>query len=397
MIKTVDNTQRPTENKTPYTILLTGGGTGGHITPLLAVAYELKQLHPTCRIIYVGERGGKFTQLTDGHHAIDETYTIYAGKFRRYYGDSWMRRLLDVKTNLLNIRDMFFILIGTMQSLRLVARLNPDVILLKGGFVGVPVGMAAAIKHKPFLTHDSDAVRGLANRLVSRWARLHATAMPPEYYSYPREKICQVGVLVEHTYQPVTPALQKQYKERLGLPQDTPLLLVTGGSSGAERINEAIVKGVDGLLVQNPTLRIVHQVGKGKGGVYGEYSHERLQIEEFLQPMYVFMGAADLVVARASGNTIAELGVQGKACIVVPNPHLAGGHQLKNAERLAEQGGAVVVSEKELYDQQQGLIATVSALLSNPKRREELAHTLQAVTIPDATHKLAKLILDVGH
>jgi UDP-N-acetylglucosamine--N-acetylmuramyl-(pentapeptide) pyrophosphoryl-undecaprenol N-acetylglucosamine transferase len=381
------------EDKSP-TIVLTGGGTGGHITPILAVAHELKSQNPKAKVVYIGERGGKFDELTSDHSAIDQTFAVSAGKLRRYHGESWFRRLFDVKTNLLNLRDSFRFLRGIFQAWRLLGKIKPNIVFQKGGFVGVPVGLAAAMRHIPIVTHDSDAVPGLANRMVSRWASVHATALAAEYYPYPSAKVLPVGVLVEHSYQLVTEDIQQQFKTRLGLPPSAPLLLVTGGSSGAERINKAVVEIVDELLAKHPDLRIIHQAGKGKTGVYGDYKHERLQVLEFLNPMYEYMGAADLVVCRASANTLAELGVQGKATIAIPSEFLTGGHQIKNARILEEQGAAAVVYEDKLYDLQQGLLSTIESLLADKTKRETLAKTLNAQTIPDAARRLAVLLLE---
>jgi UDP-N-acetylglucosamine--N-acetylmuramyl-(pentapeptide) pyrophosphoryl-undecaprenol N-acetylglucosamine transferase len=184
-------------------IVLTGGGTGGHITPILALAHELKRLNPDAYITYIGEQGGKFAELTAGNPDIDEIRAVYAGKFRRYHGESWLQRLFDFKTNLFNLRDLFYFAIGTLQALIVIKRLKPDVVFLKGGFVGVPIGLATAFWRVPFVTHDSDALPGLANRLVARWARYHATGMPAEYYPYPRKSVRHVGVLVSDRHKHV--------------------------------------------------------------------------------------------------------------------------------------------------------------------------------------------------
>lgn len=375
------------------TVVLTGGGTGGHITPILAVAHELKRQDPSVRTVYIGERGGKFQELTATHEAIDETYTIWAGKFRRYNGESWAKRLLDVKTNVLNLRDLFYFAIGTVQSWFLLGKVKPDMLFLKGGFVGVPVGLAAALRHKPFITHDSDALPGLANRIVGRWARTHAVALPPETYAYPQPKTVQVGVLVEPLFQYVTPEKQAQFKQEIGVSNDSLVMLVTGGSSGAANINEALRQIAPGLLNDFPTLQIVHQAGKGKAGIYGPYQHERLAVLEFMRPMYTYTGAADIVVSRASGNTVAELGVQGKAVIVVPNPLLTGGHQLKNAQALADIGAAIVVPEAAEGTDSEALDAAVRDLIQNADKRQQLAVTLHDNTLTGAAEKLAGLLL----
>ena len=361
--------------------------------PILALAYELKQLQPGCQIIYVGERQGGFVRLTANSPAIDDHYAISAGKFRRYHGESLLRRLTDLKTIALNLRDMGRVLRGISQAWRLLGKLDPDVVFLKGGFVGVPVGVAAALRRMPIVTHDSDATAGLANRLVSRWTRLHATALSAEYYPYPPAKVQTVGVLVEPSFQAVTASAQAGFKRQLNLPEQAPVLLITGGSLGAQRLNQAVAGIAAPLLEAHPSLHIIHQVGQGKAGVYGDYRHDRLQVLEFLAPMAAYTGAADVVVARASANTLAELGVQGKACIAVPSPYLSGGHQLKNAQRLAEQGAAVVIAEAMLHDPQQGLLPVITELLASQSRREQLGRVLQSQTIPDAAHRLAVLLL----
>lgn len=375
------------------TIVLSGGGTGGHITPILAVAHELKKQDPTIRTVYIGERGGKFQELTDTHEAIDQTYAIFAGKFRRYHGQSKLRQIFAVRTNLLNIRDLFYFAIGTVQAWFLLAKIKPSTVFLKGGFVGVPVGLSAATRHIPFMTHDSDALPGLANRIVSRWAKLHAVAMPVETYVYPKDKTVQVGVLVESAFQRVTPEIQKDFKQQISVPADKQMLLITGASSGANKVNIAMTKIADKLLQDFPELYIVHQAGKGKAGVYGSYTHERLTVLEFMRPMYVYTGAADVVVARASGNTIAELGTQGKAVIAVPNPELAGGHQTKNADALVRANAAIIVKEDASSTDEQALDAAIRSLLTDKEQAQKLADSLHAITLSGAAAKLASHLL----
>lgn len=333
-------------------------------------------------------------ELTSEQPTIDETYQVSAGKLRRYHGESWLRRVSDFRTNALNIRDAFRVTSGVVEAWRLLGRVKPDVVFLKGGFVGVPIGLAAAVRHIPIVTHDSDALPGLANRLVSRWAKVHATALPAEYYDYPAAKVRPVGVLVEHNYQPVSSVQKQAFKLELDIQAESHVLLVTGGSSGAERINRTVSAIASELLQAYPTLQIVHQVGKGKAFIYGGQQHERLQILEFLMPMHVYMGAADLVIARASANTIAELGIQGKACIVIPHPGLSGGHQLKNAERLKEQGAALVVEEASLDDPQTGLLAATKRLLNDADLRMVMSKKLQKITVVNAANLVAGLLLE---
>ncbi len=375
---------------------MSGGGTGGHITPILAVADELKRLDPNCYIIYVGERGGQFSSMIEKGQTIDEIHTVFAGKYRRYHGESMLRRLFDFKTNLLNIRDGFLFAIGSLQAMFLIKKLRPDVVFLKGGFVGVPVGLAAALWNRIIVTHDSDAVPGLANRLISRWVNIHATGMPAEYYNFPKESARHVGVLVSKDYSPVDDAQQLKFKSELDIPVKAKLLLITGGSLGAQRLNTAVKLKVPELLDKHSDLYVIHQVGKNNLKIYDDYNHQRLQVLEFLKPMHVYTGAADLVVSRAGANTLAELGVQGKPCIVVPNPQLTGGHQLKNADNLKAQGAVEVVDELTFKNDQTKLAATIDRLLTDSSARKELSRKIQSVTIADASTKLAMILLEAG-
>ncbi len=342
--------------------------------------------------MYVGERKGKFADIIDKNDDINDIKTIFAGKFRRYHGESWIRRLTDVKTILLNIRDLCYFVIGIIQSIWLIRVQKPDVVFLKGGFVGVPIGLASAIWRIPIVTHDSDAIPGLANRIIGRWARIHATAMPSEFYAYSKDRVRHVGVLVGHEYLPVNSEKKEHYRKTLQLPLDAKILMITGGSSGAEKINKILAQTVDSLFINNPKLFIIHQTGKGKDIIYDGYKHPHLQVFAMLKPMYMYSGAADLIVTRAGANTLAEFGVQGKACIVVPSPHLSGGHQLKNAKYLEEQGAACVLQESDMSDN--NFLSVVEKLLNNPKACIEYARNLQAITITDAASKLAGILLE---
>ncbi len=321
-------------------------------------------------------------------------HAIAAGKFRRYHGESWIRRLFDVKTNLLNLRDMFLFVFGTLQSIVLLRRLKPDVVFLKGGFVGVPIGLAASFWHIPFVTHDSDATAGLSNRLVGQWATYHATALPETFYMYPKDRTRYVGVLVGDAFQAITPVLQARYKAELGIPAENHVLLITGGSLGAKRLNKSVHAITEQLLKEFPDVIMIHQVGKVDEGVYQDFSHPRLIVLPFLSDMHRYTGAADVIVARAGANTLAELGVQGKAVIVVPNAQLAGGHQLKNAEKLADQGAVIVVHEKAQTNAKE-LHKAIKQLLNNPQKRHELGLHLQEVSPTGAAHRLAMLLLEL--
>lgn len=334
--------------------------------------------------------------MTEGKTVFDQQLQIFAGKFRRYHGESWLARLLDIKTNLRNLRDALYVCAGTIQSWFVLRRLQPDVILLKGGYVGVPIALASHGKY-PMVTHDSDAVPGLANRIAGRWARFHATALPAQQYRYAAHSVRQTGVLVGEAYQHVSAALQAQYRQELKLPIDAQVLLITGGSLGAQALNLAMAQIAPELLQTFPKLHILHQAGRGKADCYGDFTDSRLQVFELLEGMHRYSGAADLVVTRAGANSLAELGVQGKACIVVPNPHLTEGHQLENARLLNEKSAILLVEEASLAQNgAASLQQAIHELLQNDAQRQKLGELLHRMTIPDAADKLAHLLIEVA-
>lgn len=276
-------------------------------------------------------------------------------------------------------------------------RLRPDAVLLKGGFVGVPVGLACAAMKLPFITHDSDALPGLANRIVARWARFHTTALPAEFYSYPRDSVRQVGVLMSREYTPVSAARQADFRKRIGIPVRSRLLLVTGGSGGAASINRAVREIIADLLGENDDLYVVHQTGKGKKDLYDDFAHERLRVEELLFPLYEYTGASDLVITRAGANTLAELGAQGKACIVVPNPHLTGGHQIINAKYYRDRGAIFLLEDATIRKDALKLKAVIDDLLKDSSQRKVLGERIRELTLPGAAGKLAALLIGIAN
>lgn len=381
-------------------ILLTGGGSGGHITPLLAVAAELKRRQPDTTIIYIGQKGDNLSDIPASNPHIDEVYSIRAGKFRRYHGEG-LRQLLDLSTVFKNARDALYVLVGLWQSRRLLKKLQPAVIFVKGGFVGVPVGLAAAQLHIPYITHDSDSVPGLANRLIARWAAVHAVAMPKEVYAYPQDKTVTTGIPLRKEFVPVTDVLQAEYRKAITIPKTAKLLFIIGGGLGSQAVNRAVGQAVPHLLGQFPDLHVVHGVGRSNEEEMSKYYNEQLSDQEqgrvrvhgYLPDVYQYSGAADLIITRAGATNLAEFAVQGKACIVVPAAFLTGGHQVKNAEYLAEQSAVSVLRQDELEADPNRLAKQVSELIANPAERAQMGKKLSSFAHPNATSEIADLII----
>lgn len=380
---------------------MTGGGSGGHITPILAVAHEIKQTDPSVEIIYVGQKGDSLGDLPSQDPNIDRVETVRAGKLRRYHGEG-IAQLLDVPTMLKNIRDVWWTIAGIFQSIALLGRLKPSVVFIKGGFVGVPVGLAAAFWRIPYITHDSDAIPGLANRIIAPWARLHAVALPKEVYAYPQQKTLSVGVPISREYHPVSEAEKQSLREQLGLTSFGKIILITGGGLGAQRINNAVLSCVSDLLERYPDLALIHLAGRvNEQALRAEYAKRvgpkdssRVIVKGFAHNLYHYSAVADLVITRAGGTSMAEFAAQAKACIVIPNPLLTGGHQLKNAKVLADRKAIRMVDERVLQEDPGALMPPLVELLDNPQKAKQLGTQLGNIEHSDAAHRLAMVLLD---
>lgn len=377
---------------------MTGGGSGGHITPLVAVARRLKQLRPDLKLVFVGQRGESLGDIINNEPNFDAVFTVRAGKFRRYHGEGW-RQILAFKTQAKNLRDAIWVVIGLWQSFWLMHRLKPAIIFSRGGFVSVPVCLGGKLNGVPYITHDSDSLPSLANRLIARWASLHAVALSEALYPYEHTKTVTVGIPLSSDYQPVTNQLQQHYRTELGLADFKRVVCVTGGGNGARDLNKAVADSAADWLGRYPDLVLLHISGRAlEKSLNQQYDkliptadRSRVIVKGFATDFYRYSGAADVVIARAGATSIAEFALQGRACVLVPNASLSGGHQLKNAESLARSGAVIVIDEAKSRDGALGL--AVAELLDAPDKRRSLAQNIQNFAKPNAADNLAQLIL----
>lgn len=322
-----------------------------------------------------------------------------AGKFRRYGGLKWYQCWFDIRTLLLNIRDVFRTLIGYIEAKKLLKELKPDIILIKGGFVAVPVGLAAARLKIPFVTHDSDTTPGLANRIISRWATRHATGMPKELYTYPANRTVYTGIPVADKFRKVSPSLRASYRNQLGLGACRQIITVVGGSQGAGQINEDIATILPRLMQKHEGLGLVHIAGSShEKAVIRRYESEllaeerrRVVVKGFATDVDACQGAADVVVSRAGATQMAELSLQALPVIVIPG-RLAGGHQDKNAAYLEKKEVARLVA----YGDAEGLYSTLDMLLTDTDARKKLGENLHRLAKPHAARELARLVIEAA-
>jgi UDP-N-acetylglucosamine--N-acetylmuramyl-(pentapeptide) pyrophosphoryl-undecaprenol N-acetylglucosamine transferase len=381
---------------------VTGGGSGGHITPVLAVAHELKKVRPDVVVDYIGQIGDTLADIPEQDKNIDHVFVIRAGKFRRYHGEGW-KQFLDVDTLYKNLRDIVFVIVGVWQSFWLLGKLRPDIIFTRGSFVSVPVCLAAKLRGIPYVTHDSDALPSLANRIIAPWARIHAVALPKEVYNYPPKKTITVGVPISDKFHPLDRKQVIVDREFLRLDEAGKVLLVTGGGLGAQRVNTAVVACVPDLLARYPDLWVVHIAGRlDEATVRQQYRQElppkeqrRVIVKGFVTNLYQYSGSADIVVTRAGGTSIAEFAAQSKACVVIPAPHLTGGHQLMNAKIWADRKAVRLVDEATLQEDPHALMPSLTDLFDHPEKITLLGKKLTQLAQPNAAHLLAMLLLEL--
>jgi UDP-N-acetylglucosamine--N-acetylmuramyl-(pentapeptide) pyrophosphoryl-undecaprenol N-acetylglucosamine transferase len=368
----------------------------------LAVAKQLKALQPEIRVVFVGQKGDPLMDIPSEDPNIDAVYGVRAGKFRRYHGAGW-KQLFDIPTVVKNMRDLIWVLVGIWQSWRVLGKVKPAAIFTRGGFVSVPVAFGGRLRHIPYITHDSDALPSLANRLIAKGARMHAVALPKEVYPYPADKTVTTGVPTSADFVPVTDELRAVYLTELGLQADDQLLFVTGGGNGAQSLNAAVIRAAETLLERNPRLHIIHAAGRGNQAAVeqgytaqlGEEARQRVRVEGFVKGLHRYSGAADVVIARAGATNLAEYAIQGASCIIVPATQLTGGHQVKNAVELAK-AGAIVQLDQKTIESGPVLADTIQKLLNDAEARAALSRSFQQFAHPNASQEIAQLILDIA-
>ena len=338
---------------------------------------------------------------------------IASGKFRRYAGwkladyfKNWDTTLKDLILG--NFVGFVGFICGIVQSFfRMLPKKNrPDVIFLKGGFVGLPVGIVARFFKIPYVIHESDATPGLANRLLVKRATKVATSLPVKEIEGVKadSRVVLTGVPVAPEFKKVSVAKQRQLKKAFGFDEEEQLVVVTGGSQGAQHINEAIREILPEMLkfasvgLVAGRERYEEMVDLKK---YEKWDKAKLKSNfrmwAFNSTMNELMGAADVVISRAGATTIAELAALGKAVILVPFEQLPGSHQVKNAERLIDMNAVVMVKDGRMVEQPGILLNEVQRLVRSQKVRRELAENLHKTYKPKAASDLADIVIKLAN
>ncbi len=348
-------------------IVLTGGGTAGHVMPNLALVGELK--NKKWQIEYIGTRGIEKKLVTDFGLPFHE---IFSGK---------LRRSPHIKDVIKNIFDVLFIFWGMMQSFFILKKLKPNLVFSKGGFVSVPVATAAWLLKIPVITHESDITPGLANRILFPMSRYIFYTFPSTKKYLPEGKAFEMG-------SPIREELLHGDKKR-GLAfcgfsdeKSKPVLLVMGGSQGALRINQALEKILPNLVEK---FYVIHLTGKGK---QLHFKHPDYRGFEFVsRELPDIFAATDIVVSRAGANSIFELLELKKPMLLIPLQLSSRGDQVKNAEEFLKNGWALIQDELTLTDEK--LLAKINELYSH---QNEMILQMEKFLGTDSRKKIAEFI-----
>ncbi len=328
--------------------------------------------------------------------AFDDTIPvsrIVSGKLRRYYHLTIIRQLLWPRLVLLNIRDSFLVLFGFIQSFFKLLVWRPDVVFTKGGYVCLPVGMAAKVLRIPLVIHDSDAHPGLTNRVLSRWASAIATGAPLEYYPYPKAISRYVGIPISADFHPFSGSERRDAREQWGIDQDRPLIVITGGGLGAQRMNDATSQTLDELLKLGSVVLIAGSAQYDELRALTPEYDDAFQLHAFVSKgMAQLLGTADVVVTRAGATTILELAALEKPTILVPNGKLTGGHQLKNAKVYDDAKAVVIVDEEAMVERPLLLRDAVKGVLDDKLAAQAMAKRFSAFARPTAAKDMADMI-----
>lgn len=369
-------------------ILFTGGGTGGHFYPIIAVAEAVSSLavqegFPEPQLFYVSDSPIDATLLLQKKLTYIE---VSAGKRRTY-------------ASVENFFDIFRTIGGFFTALWTLFHIYPDVVFSKGGYASFPILLSARLLFIPVVIHESDSVPGRVNAWSAKFAKYIAISYPEAVAAFPhKDRVAYTGQPIRRDLmQPVDVDVRKSFN----LPEGVPIILILGGSQGAQAVNDLIVDVLPTLL--DNTI-VIHQVGEANldwvrlraSGALGNHPNASWYLPYgFIdsQTLRAFGAAASVVISRA-GSTIFEIAMWGKPSILIPLPIAHGDHQRVNAYAYARTGAAIILEQANLKSSI--LLTTVSTIINDSVRIETMSNAAREFFVPDAAEKIAKAILSIA-
>lgn len=355
-----------------YKFILSGGGTGGHIYPAIAIANELKSRFPDSQILFVGAQDKmEMQKVPQAGYPIQGLWI--AGLQRRLTFDNALFPVM-----LLN---------SLLKSRQIIKQFKPDVVIGTGGFASGPLLQMANSAGIPTVIQEQNSYPGITNKLLSKKANAICVAYEKLERFFPKEKIVLTGNPVRQDL------IEVQSKRAEGLAHynldpNKKTILILGGSLGARRINQLIEKELEFFASQN--VQLLWQCGKFYLDEYQKWNSDNVQVMAFIERMDLVYAAADVVISRAGASSVSELCIVGKPVIFIPSPNVAEDHQTKNAKSVADKNGAILIRESELDS---NFESTFSDLITDEKKQNELSQNINNLALPNATKAIVEEIL----
>lgn len=357
-------------------VIFSGGGTGGHIFPAIAIADALCLIRPNAEILFVGAKGRmEMERVPKAGYAIEGLWI------------SGLQRRLTLQNLLFPIK----LIVSMWKAGQIISRFKPDVVVGTGGYASGPLLRVAAKRNVPTLIQEQNAYAGLTNKWLSKVVNKISVAYPGMERYFPAHKIVEHGNPVREEQLTMAQDVAAARKH-FGLNSDKKTIMITGGSLGARTLNNAL-KNASDQIEKSTNVQLLWQCGKGyeegfKNSKTAQLSNVTLL--PFLDRMDLAYQAADVVICRAGALTIAELCLLGKPAILVPSPNVAEDHQTKNAMALANENAAIVIKDQEA---EKNLVGQALELLENNEQRQQLGQNAKAMAHPGAAKKIAEEIL----
>lgn len=346
-------------------MLLAGGGTGGHLFPAVALAQRLLETDKSAQVLFVGTAAGIESTVLPQIGLRLETIQISG-----IAGRGWLERICIIPALWKSVQ----------QSLRILKKFQPDVVVGVGGYASGPALLAAKLSGIPFLIHEQNAQFGMTNRFLARWAQRVCISFPP------RSDSQLTGARVVLTGNPVRSGMA----EIKQIPEGAQTLLIFGGSRGAQAINDAVVAALPSLKVLCPNLKIIHQTGHADYericAAYRSLGMSTAGVSPFIHDMVNAYADAHLVLCRSGATTLAELTAAGRPAVLIPYPFAAADHQTENAKILVLQGAAMLLPQSELSAET--LATLVSQLINDRPTLLQMAQIARSLGQPSAVDKL---------
>ena len=351
-----------------YKFILSGGGTGGHIYPAVAIADELKSRYPDAEFLFVGASDRmEMDKVPQAGYKIEGLWI------------SGIQRKLTLK----NLAFPFKLISSLLRSRKIVNSFKPDAVIGTGGFASGPLLQVASSKGIPSVIQEQNSFPGITNKLLGKKVNTICVAYEGLEKFFPKDKIKLTGNPIRKDLLEVKNK-HIEGKDAFKLKHNKQTLLVLGGSLGARRINQLIEANIAFFEAQD--IQVIWQCGKLYYDQYNQYNdQENIQVHAFLNQMDLAYAAADVIISRAGAISVSELCIVGKPVVFIPSPNVAEDHQTKNAKSVADKNAAILIREKDLDSNFQNQF---SELISNENKQKELSKNIEALALVNATNDI---------